>query len=230
MEAGQGLFCNSNMLHAGGMWTALDCHYLSVTFHPRLLYGYKSSLMASKYIDPIVNQPGLSSIHLVPEVDWMAEILREIRKIMELFEAEGSQLAELTQIISLLTIWQSLYEHARKEEIPDTKNRDTERIRTLMAYIRSHYGEAITLEQLADQVHLCKSETCRMFRRYMNETIFDYLMKFRIERSLELLKNEELNISQISELVGFSTPGYFTKNFREQMGQTPMKYRRQLLS
>ncbi len=98
-----------------------------------------------------------------------------------------------------------------------------------MDYIGNHYQESLTLEQLADQVHLCKSETCRMFRRYMKETIFDYLMKFRLERSLELLKNEDLNISQIAEAVGFSTPAYFTKNFREQIGMTPLAYRKKLL-
>lgn len=229
MEAGQGLFCNSNMLHAGGTWTASDCHYLSVTFHPRLLYGFPDSLMDSKFVEPIIAQGDLSSIYLKPEIPWTGEILREIKKITDLEDAVRSRFAELTQLISLLTIWQAIYEHATEEEASATNSRDTERIRTIMDYIGSHFQEPLTLECLADQVHLCKSETCRMFRRYMKETIFDYLMKFRIERSLELLKNESLNISQIAEAVGFSTPAYFTKNFREQVGITPMAYRKKLL-
>ncbi len=90
MEAGQGLFCNSNMLHAGGLWTASDCHYLSVTFHPRLLYGYSSSLMDRKYVEPIIAQGDLSSIYLRPEILWMGEILREIKKIADLEPGRGS--------------------------------------------------------------------------------------------------------------------------------------------
>ena len=36
----------------------------------------------------------------------------------------------------------------------------------------------ITLEELADQIHLCKSESCRLFKRYMKESLFDYLLAY----------------------------------------------------
>ena len=48
LRAGEGLFCNTNVLHSGKHYDAEDCSYLSITFHPRLLYGYTSSLMQSK--------------------------------------------------------------------------------------------------------------------------------------------------------------------------------------
>ena len=43
LKAGEGLFCNTNVLHSGRRDRTPDCSYLSVTFHPRLLYGYSSS-------------------------------------------------------------------------------------------------------------------------------------------------------------------------------------------
>ena len=61
-------------------------------------------------------------------------------------------------------------------EEPEENGRDIERIRTLMEYMQKHYGEKVTLEELADQIHLCKSESCRLFKRYMKESLFDYLL------------------------------------------------------
>ena len=51
LRAGEGLFCNTNVLHSGKHYDTEDCSYLSITFHPRLLYGYTSSLMQSKYME-----------------------------------------------------------------------------------------------------------------------------------------------------------------------------------
>ena len=81
LKAGEGLFCNTNVLHSGHGNGSADCSYLSVTFHPRLLYGYSSSVMQTKYMNHILKSPSLASIHLVSEKDWQRRILEGIEKI-----------------------------------------------------------------------------------------------------------------------------------------------------
>ena len=49
LKAGEGLFCNSNAMHAGKRIDSQDCQYFSVTFHPRFLYGFESSILQTKY-------------------------------------------------------------------------------------------------------------------------------------------------------------------------------------
>ena len=95
-----------------------------------------------------------------------------------------------------------------------------------MEYIQAHYAEKITLEELAEQIHLCRSESCRLFKRYMKESMFDYLLDYRIERSLELLRRPELDVTQIAGQTGFTSPGYFSKIFKRKMGCTPLEYRK----
>lgn len=226
LREGEGLFCNSNMLHTGHREGTEDCHYLSVTFHPRLLYGYSSSLMMSKYMENILKNPALASIHLKPEADWQGRILKYIREIMILHETRPSSM-ELQMQILLLEIWREIYENVDSEELTYPENdRDMERIRKLIGYMQSHYSENITLETLAEQIHLCKSESCRLFKHYMNETMFDYLLNFRVEKSLELLRSTSLDITQIAGMVGFVTPGYYSRIFKRKMGCTPGEYRR----
>lgn len=226
LKAGEGLFCNTNVLHSGHGNGSTDCSYLSVTFHPRLLYGYSSSVMQTKYMNHILKSPSLASIHLVSEKDWQRRILEGIEKI-RLLNREHPVSEELKIQIVLLQIWQELYEHVEISETGFAENgRDTERIRRIMEYIQAHYAEKITLEELAEQIHLCRSESCRLFKRYMKESMFDYLLDYRIERSLELLRRPELDVTQIAGQTGFTSPGYFSKIFKRKMGCTPLEYRK----
>ena len=226
LKAGEGLFCNTNVLHSGHGFEAEDCSYLSITFHPRLLYGYSSSVMQNKYMHHILKSPSLASIRFSPEVEWQRRVLELIESIRQI-RAEEPASMELQIQILLLQIWQQIYEHVEQEELPRNVNgRDTERIRQIMEYIQIHYAEKITLEDLADQIHLCRSESCRLFKRYMNQSMFDYLLDYRIDRSLELLRQAELDVTQISGQVGFANPGYYSRIFKRKMGCTPLEYRK----
>lgn len=226
LRAGEGLFCNTNVLHSGHRHQSLDCSYLSVTFHPRLLYGYSSSVMQNKYMKHILKNPSLSSIYFTPEEPWQKEVLYLIKKI-GMLDKERPISLELQIQITLLSVWQQIFEHIKIQESDFLENdRDTERIRRIMEYIQLHYAEKITLEHLADQIHLCKSESCRLFKRYMNVSMFDYLLDYRVERSLELLRHSPFDITWIAGQVGFANPGYYSKIFKRKMNCTPLEYRK----
>lgn len=226
LRAGEGLFCNTNVLHSGHRLHSPDCSYLSITFHPRLLYGYSSSVIQNKYMKHILKNSSLSSIHFTPEFSWQKEVLHLIKKIGTL-DKERPISFELQIQITLLSIWQQIFEHIQIQESDFLENdRDTERIRRIMEYIQLHYAEKITLEHLADQIHLCKSESCRLFKRYMNVSMFDYLLDYRVERSLELLRQSPSDITWIAGQVGFSNPGYYSKIFKRKMNCTPLEYRK----
>lgn len=155
----------------------------------------------------------------------MEEVLGQLRRIYQLEETSPDSI-EIQMQICLLDIWRLLYENVDPRTAAAGQGKDTERIRQIIGYIQSHYTENITLDELAEQVHLCRSECCRMFRRYMQETMFDYLIRYRLEQSLTLLRNTSLNITQIAQQVGFATPGYYSRLFKGVMGCTPMEYRR----
>lgn len=55
----------------------------------------------------------------------------------------------------------------------------------------------------------------------MNESLFDYLLDYRIEKSLPLLLERQASITSVAEQTGFSSPAYFSKIFRQQMGCSP---------
>ena len=84
ISEGEGIFCNSNALHAGYMIDDQDCNYISVTFHPKFIYGYENSILQTKYVDFITSNEFWSSLVLKPEIPWQNEIIEYIKEIYRL--------------------------------------------------------------------------------------------------------------------------------------------------
>lgn len=226
LEAGDSLFCNSNMPHTGKMATSADCIYVSVTFDPKVIYGFESSLLQTKYVTPLTINSRLSSIVLKTDSPWQNNIVDHIKKIWELTQNQNDMYAFQLQLL-LSEIWFILYENTSTETLAyPSIIRDRERILTILSYIHNHYSEKIKLEDIAAEINICASECCRFFKKNMKESIFEYLIRYRIERSLFLLENTKNSITDISAAVGFSNQCYFSKLFRTQKGCSPSEYRR----
>lgn len=227
LRAGEGLFCNGNALHRGEHIAGQECVYLSVTFLPRVLYGEKTSAMYTKYIRDLCSDSEFTALPIRPETDGEKAILNHIAHIGEVYR-QGGQTQELEIQISLLQIWLELYRSwpGKGKQQEKTADPNQERIRTLLGYIQEHYTEKLTLQELADQIHICKHECCRMFKRYMQETLFSYLMAYRVDQSLSLLTETNMEITEIAERCGFATPGYYTRVFRRYREMTPVAYRK----
>lgn len=229
LEAGQGLFCNTNALHTGYMSDWSDCEYLSVTFHPRMIYGFENSVIQRELVDPVLHNPALGSVVFTKEEDWGREILQVMHEIEQL---EGGVDFPIQIQERLLHIWRKLVMSGYSEYAQQTtmmQGRDVERIRKVLDYLHGHYAEHITLEQIAEQMNLCRSESCRFFKKYMKQSVFDYLLSYRIEKSIGLLAGTEASVTDIALKCGFSSPAYFTKIFKQQMQCTPLHYRKSLM-
>lgn len=230
LRAGEGLFCNADAIHTGTRHGESDCDYVSLTVHPRFLYGYEGSVIRTKYVEGIISSPALSSLHLTKEIPWQGEALAGLMKIYELF-AEKPELYELEVQRLLLGIWAGLYGNYGDEvkKAPAEDPEKIQRLRTLLGYLHGHYNEKITLEDVAGQVNLCKSECCRFFKKQMGMPLFDYLLDYRIGQSLLLLKAGH-TVTEAAERCGFTAPAYFAKVFRARTGRSPSQYRKESMN
>ncbi len=96
--------------------------------------------------------------------------------------------------------------------------------------IDRHYTENITLSQLSDQFSLSKEYLCKVFKKKYGQSINRYLQKQRMLRAAELLKDEQIKVQDIAELLGFSDNNYFSKAFRKFYDMSPSEYRQKCLS
>lgn len=225
LSEGDGMFANSNMLHAGYMKDGKECTYLTITFHPRFLYGYEGSILQTKYVEFITKNDNWSSLSLSKEVSWQKEILECMREIYEIYEKKESGFELLIQM-KLMFIWQRFFLYYR--DLPEKEyqpQKHLQRLREIVTFIQENYEKELTLEDVADHVNICKSECCRFFKKHMNMTIFEYLLYYRIQKSLPLLRAGE-SITKTATLVGFSSAAYYGQIFRRYMKCTPKEYKK----
>jgi len=229
LTEGEGLFGNCNTLHSGYMKDGQECTYLSVTFHPRFLYGYENSVLQTKYVDFITSNTIWPSLKLEKDVKWHQEIIGKLKDIYHMTKCPPGDY-ELEMHLMLVQIWQKLYRYfaslprgARKPQ------KYIERIRDIVTYVQEHYNEEITLDDVAGHVNICKSECCRFFKKHMGMTIFEYIMFLRIQNSLPLLREGE-SITKTAAYAGFSSPAYYGQIFKRYMKCTPKEYQKEAVA
>ena len=92
-------------------------------------------------------------------------------------------------------------------------------------YIDLHFKEPLTLDQLAEEGHMNKYYLSHAFKREYGVSPINYMISRRIEESKYLLAETDLSMSQIAQLLGFSSLSYFSQVFRRTQSVTPMEYR-----
>lgn len=223
LSAGDGIFGNSNALHTGHRKDSQECTYLSITFHPRFLYGYENSILQTKYVNHITSNEQWSSLLLDHSVEWQREILDSMKQIYNSSKKPADDF-ELFVHRKLMEIWHKLYLHFSAQPVSGIKSTDhLQRLREILSYIHDNYATEISLDEIANTVGICKSECCRFFKKHMDMTIFDYILNYRIQKSLPLLK-EYGNVTDAASMVGFSSPSYYTQIFKRYMKCTPFQY------
>ena len=105
---------------------------------------------------------------------------------------------------------------------------DTQQLYTdIKKYIEVNYRSPITVETIAENFHFSTSYISRIFRKYHGIPPFQYLLSLRMEEAKQLImNNDDLNISLIAEMVGYSDPHYFSRIFRKTTGMSPSEFKR----
>ena len=171
----------------------------------------------------------------VEEIKLAEECIRRIFSHMRLplICSKGSTFEDISQIersfdearVSVGDIQADKKEHADEEQI---KNVDgSAAVRNIREFIDTNYEKHLTLDMIAEKAGYSKFYLNRLFKQYTDRTIMDYLIQTRINKAKELLKHEEYTVKQISTMVGYSEPNYFTITFKKAEGISPIKYRYQ---
>lgn len=94
------------------------------------------------------------------------------------------------------------------------------------AFLREHFADPITLDQLSMRFNINKYYFLKVFKSYTGFTPNEYVIKTRINRAKELLRTTDAPIYEIAAEVGIHNPSHFINLFRKNEGYTPQAYRR----
>ncbi|MBM7599957.1 two-component system response regulator YesN [Virgibacillus halotolerans] len=92
------------------------------------------------------------------------------------------------------------------------------------AYIHQHFEQAMTLEDVADTVGLSPNYFSNMFKQEFGATFIDYLTEVRLQKAKQLLEENELSLKEISYLIGYKDPNYFSRVFKKHYHESPKHF------
>lgn len=95
----------------------------------------------------------------------------------------------------------------------------------MLVYIHTHDADELSLKDIADAGTMSFAQCNRCFNKMLNGTPYEYLIQYRLQKATNLLKDATLNVTEISEIVGFNNVTHFIQVFKKVYGISPKKYR-----
>ena len=174
---------------------------------PSMLYDFVRAVRDG--IAQYISSSELDRAELEPKLARLGGVLDHRCTAAELTEGALLLVLEISQLIS----HQRYLEHSKP-------------IRTAQKYIDEHYMEPLTLDGLAEMVHLSSSYFSTVFKEETGLGFSDYLIRCRIDAAKELLRKTDMRLPEIAEAIGYKDPKHFGKLFKKIAGIKPTDFRK----
>jgi len=177
-----------------------------------IISGYSDFEYAKQAITLSVTDYLLKPINL----DMLYETIRKLtakiadKKMIKTYKEYFSELSLYSEILNI--------QHYV------SRNNKTEYIRSMLEYIKKHYHEKISIQDLADQLQVSTVHLNTLFKEETKYTFHDFLTRYRVIKAIEHLKQGEKLIYEIAEEVGFQDYKYFSQVFKKYVGIPPTTF------
>lgn len=204
-----------------------ECHYECVVFdleyyiknHPDTQGELKSILNQQKRIKPFYNADE-----------------KEFHDIFNLIFLSLNERSSGYCMITEGALWQFLGLVLKKKhyfvlsETNLTYSKKIKELKTVLNYIAVNYHNDITLNDLADCIHMNPNYFCKFFKELTQKTPVEYLNSYRIEKACEMLCVSNNTVLNTALDCGFNDVNYFIKVFKRYKGTTPLQYAKKIVN
>ncbi len=231
MNEGDCILINKNLLHIT-QEISDDGEYFSVNFPDKLLGFYTGSRMEMDNVRTYTNNylfPALifNRYHAEPGEEWKKEIANQV-VILEKLLLDKPNLFQYRVSTILTDLWYRIISNVGEIEKPSKSYiRRQERMQQMLAFIHTNYMDDILLSDIASAGGVSAGECSRCFKNTIDESPNQYLLNYRISKSIENLTGTDKSITEIAFDCGFNDSSHFIQYFKKKTGMTPQRYREQ---
>ena len=212
IKAGEGFLVTPNIVNTYEADGDDPWHYIWVEFE---------GLKAERYLEEI----GLSSkrpIFIPKEYNEDNSIKDNLTFLLNNPKAPDSAI-----LGHLYLFFYSLLENSSFNNVKDSGNLQEFYVREAINYIEKNYDKNISIKDIATWCNLDRSYFGKIFKNSMKTTPQEFLIKYRLSKACEMLKDDNLSIMEISELTGYSNQFHFSRAFKEVYKTSPRQWRNQ---
>jgi AraC-type DNA-binding domain-containing proteins len=241
--------CNGHtmVLTAGDLFAIRpgDVHSYISAYHTNLynclfyiedLGSFREELGALTGLDTVMNATvtensdgeieNLPVLHVdVPERRELELMLEKIKWERE-NRAIGWEVNIKCQLVSFLVKYSRLLGSQLKIEKDTQDNMYYGHIYRVLQYIEENYAQDISQKSLAEYTDLSPDYMSRRFKAMMNMTPSEYIRKFRIAKSMELLRMTDKSVAEIAGDVGMGDISLYSRVFKQVVGVSPASFRK----
>ncbi|MDD3402676.1 MAG: AraC family transcriptional regulator [Hespellia sp.] len=222
LQTDEALLVNSREMHYGFSSLEHNCEFICILFHPSLLSG--NDKLYQQKISPFLSASDTACLKFTPKQH--TAILAKISEIWRKKEAHEA-LYELDVIGLIYSFMASVVRMCDPAIFTNTQSlsNDVVALRQMVSFIREHYQESLSLQNIADSANICRSKCCSVFQTQIQQSPFDFLNHYRLQKSADLLRNTSLPVTAIALDCGFNHSSYFSKLFHRLYHCTPSEFR-----
>lgn len=222
LQAGDGCFINTEVIHSFTADTYSPCRYRSFVFSPEIVGGVTGSIFDTAYVRPLMEN-GASFLKF-REKKGDGTYFEEFRRAFTACEEErnGYEFKVRDALSNIVLYVKSKSTLVATRTIPSIQET---RLKEMLLYIDKNLENHITVLEIANAANICIRECQRIFNQYIHYSPIKYIQRKRIFNAASMLANSDRPVTDIALSCGFSNPSYFSKQFREIMESTPSEYR-----
>lgn len=206
---------------------------ISTDSHERILL-----ILNEEWMNPFLRQTGMSPLDSyfnqpVIQLDsykqkYLRRLYDDIYQEMATKQAnyEVAIKMKLTEILILISRCSTIA--AKTTSTVVSKSAKHTKVNEASMYIKEHFMEPISLQQIADHIFVSRGYLSNIFNEVTGFKLTEYINIQRINHAKELLANSDDSITDIAGNSGFESITYFEKIFRQTTGVTPLKYRQSM--
>ena len=114
--------------------------------------------------------------------------------------------------------------HTKTEYSEEKKNVENAFVDSIKDYLAQSVYKSLTLADVCEHFNMSKSYICRVFKSETGESVVDFYIQLKIKEAKLLIRKGDLNFTQISEALGYTSIHHFTRSFKSKTGMSPSAY------
>lgn len=225
--AGEFIMLLPDVVHSFYLNDTSDCEFQHIHFNPEM---FSTIVLEDEGVFPITLMHAiLFSAQFYYRMESDPVIDEHLQKLITLYASSNSLFSAANINVALMNLMLYILDHTEAEHGFSEPQLQNSYVAYTLNYIREHFTQKIRQEDIALQLHISVRYLSKIFKNYMGVTLSNYINIYRINRSIELMQNTSLTLTEIALQVGFKDSQHYSKVFMNVINATPSHYRKAIL-
>ena len=219
-------------IYEGSMDISLSSGSYSMHAHDLILYRADAVSVnigsSCSYLTVIFDVNQRKTLHILNHLFHCTSEMQQIlwKVLIESFEHSyytGTLLVCYLQETLLLLL--QFYETVSHQTLlSDSQSSRNDLLSEILTYMNARIAEPVTIEEICHEFFISRSSLQALFKTHLNTSPKNYLLNIKLQKSKELIRENQYTISEIAYMLGFSSIHYFSRLFKKYFNITPSAY------